>query len=98
MKPNKDLAAKYPWAVNQAKLIKAVDVLNELKKINPAIKITEEIVKEEYVKRAGLLSNDKPEPRPLGKKIAPTYGDSIMDDKNTETVHIEGMEKPSKNK
>lgn len=45
----------YDFAVNKTKLTQSVKALNDAKKLNPAIEVTEETVREEYIKRGGLI-------------------------------------------
>lgn len=52
---------KFSWAYNSIKLHQAEMALTERKKLNPALVIDEAAIKEEYIKRAGLLTEDKPE-------------------------------------
>lgn len=51
----------YEWVVNKAKFSQAKLALEQQKLLNPSLVITEEMIKNEYVKRAGLLIEDKPE-------------------------------------
>lgn len=50
----------YSWAVNAIKLQQATKDVENAKKLDPRVEITEEAVKEAYLKRAGLLREDAP--------------------------------------
>lgn len=49
----------YDFAVNKLKLTQSITALTNAKKLNPAIEINEETVREEYEKRGGLI-REKP--------------------------------------
>ncbi|MES2060202.1 MAG: hypothetical protein V4438_04195 [Patescibacteria group bacterium] len=48
------------WAVNRIKLEQSISALETKKKIDPKIEITEESVKEEYIRRAGKVVEKTP--------------------------------------
>ncbi len=62
------------WALNKWKFLTAVTQLEDEKLRDPKVEITEETVKERYIKLAGLLAEDSPvvEEVVQQKVIAPT--------------------------
>lgn len=50
---------EYNWAANRLKLGQAIEALEKRKLIDKSVEINEETVKEEYVKRAGKVIEDK---------------------------------------
>lgn len=96
MNPNNQILEKYLWAVNVAKLMQAVKAANDQKLLNPSFDVTDESVRAEYVKRGGLLSENKIQGRKISKKAMPT--DDIESDEGAETVLVEGMNYAKKGK
>lgn len=73
---------KYPWAVNLVKLAKAIKSLEAKKKLDAKFEITEEAIKREYIRFAGLLARFKPQfvKQPDGKMkiVRPEVTDEEM--------------------
>lgn len=62
---------KFVWAVNKLKLNQAEKALIIRKNNDPRVEINEEAIKEEYIRRAGLLAQYKPSLSEKGKIIRP---------------------------
>ncbi len=50
----------FPWAVNPLKVTNSFNALTDRKKSDSRVVINEETLKEEYIKRGGLLTQYKP--------------------------------------
>lgn len=51
----------FPWAFNKLKLKQAYSALVDRKKLDSTLKIDEKVIKDEYVARKGLLSDEQEE-------------------------------------
>ena len=68
MSTNHPLLRKYPWAANHVKVQNSIDALDLKKKYNPQFTWDEADLKEEYIRRAGLMYKDIPAPLKPGEK------------------------------
>lgn len=75
----------YEWAANKIKLAQAVSALKEAQAFDSNIKLDEETIKAEYVKRAGLLvgEGESTPAKPARRGRAPK-ATADEDDKDTE--------------
>lgn len=59
-KPTPQGFNQYDWAVNNVKLQQSIRAVSERARLDSTVKVDEDTVKAEYVKRAGLLKDDSP--------------------------------------
>ena len=61
----------FDWAFNKVKMQQAQETLAKKRLLNPSLEITEDMIKAEYIARAGLLVEDKPEVEvdPISKAV-----------------------------